>query len=371
MYTNYQKIDKLSALIESCVENIQFTVMCEADGASVKDKVKAFGKKAVDALKYVWRLLADSLRSAVIKIKNLGRNESVLTKDLSVSKYVFVGLPTGINSLFTKLLSASKTYGANGNAKNMDDAKDKIDAIIDELDVVLENAKASKAIILKANTKVRIDSLAKTADGVRAIINVADKAINAGQDYGFYAKDAIDAFNRVGVYLSTIVKDIEAVLDSVEPAKAEKVEKVKAKAVTESTSVLKMRLLTEAIKCLNEAEEVETVSVATDAEKPEVAYEEVASVTEEKEDVDTPYCPEASGGACVGEKEDPVLDDTAITDLLEDHEDALKILKDEDEEESALVESEPEVAKDTEATPAAADVENSNELLESIYSLNW
>ena len=57
--------------------------------------------------------------------------------------------------------------------------------------------------------------------------------------------------------------------------------------------------------------------------------------------------------------------------MLEDHEDALKILKDEDEEESALVESEPEVAKDTDATPADADVENSNELLESIYSLNW
>lgn len=370
MYTNYQKIDKLSALIESCVENIQFTVMCEADGVTAKDKIKAFGKKALDALKYVWRLLADSLRSAVMKLKNLGRNESILERDVSVSKYTFVGLPTGLGSLFKKLSSVAKTYGEAGNVRDTDG--DKINNIIDELDVIIDNAKSSKQIILKKGTKVRVDSLMKTANDVKSIITIANNHVNSGNAYNFYTKEAVDAFSRVGTYLSSIVKDIETVCDAAE-AKPIKVnaKMVTDKPVNESTNALKMKLLTEAIKCLNEAEEVEDVSIATDSEKPEVEYDDIAEIPGEVEDVDTPYCPEASGGACVGEKEDPVLDDSAITDLLEDHEDALKILKDEDEEESVLVEAEPEVAKDTDATPADADVENSNELLESIYSLNW
>lgn len=364
--TNYQKIDKLSSLVESCIENIQFTVMCEAEGDQKSNKIKTLAKKAWEGVKYALRLLVEAFRTTVTKLGNLGRNESVLTKDVVVSKYVFIGLPASLKGSLEKLKSVARTYGEAGNAKDVD--KEKIATVIETIETIIADAKDKKAITLKKDTKVRTDSLRKTAGTVGEVCKTCEIMIgNAGK---LCDPVVVSVLNKVITYLKTVIDDIDTVINAA--AVVAKVEKSgKLEPVQESTSVIKMKLLTEAFKLLNESDEVETVAIASDGEKPEVEYDDIDDVIEEEESVDEPYNPEVNGGTPIGEEEEPVLDDEAITDLLDGHEEALEILKEEEEGTSDLIEAEPEVAKDTGDTPADDDVDNANTLAESIYGLNW
>lgn len=360
---NYQTIDKLSALIESCVENIQFTVMCEADGNDKFAKVKALGSKAVKAIKYVFRLIADTIKSIFTKVKAIGRNDSLLSKDVCISKYVYIGVPTSITGIVKKLISI-----VSGGVKDASTAK-KIDKLVADTNNIIDSATVDgKAIILKKGTKVRIDSLVKTAASVQSLITIMDEFVSKTAKTNMAISNVINIFNKIAVFLKEIIEDSTKVITASDVIVKNK--DTSDAPMKESVDLLKVKLLTEAIRCLSESDEVTTTSVADDDEKVEVDQDDISEILGEEETVDTPYDPTASGGVEVGEKEDPVLDDEAIEDLLEDHKEALEILK-MDDEGSELVEAKPEVAKDTEDTPASDDVDNANELLESIYRLNW